>query len=109
MDDVNATATKWADAMRRAAEIERAERPPSQALEIEAFVRRCYAACGWVPDDAGASIAAFLHAGLSFDDLEYALDEAHIKGRPFRYFAGICWTIVRRRSELAMKLMEGGR
>ena len=56
------------------------------------------------------SIERFLINGLSLDDLLGFIDVTDNaepwRGKEFRYFCGCCWTEIKRRQELALKMIE---
>jgi len=110
-------ALRWAAAMRRAAEMQSAERH-SEHEYLHAFTTQWEA---WQSPDGAPfleigsehvqSLLSFRRAGLTPDDLTYATAEAmrahHIpKGRVWRYFCGICWRLIEERREIAASLVQ---
>lgn len=113
--DVEATAIRYAAAMARAREIDR------QALADESdliygwhiqtveWLRVCWPnQVHHIPDDYFGTLTGFVHNGLNAADLAHATAVAGGKQDFYRYFCGVCRTIIRRRHELAETIIERG-
>jgi hypothetical protein len=99
---VEEDALRWAAAVERAAQMRRdkraADRKPLQEFH-EYWAETTVNAD--LPLDWEASIARFLDRGLSMGDLKEAVDITFARVSPyspykyFRYFAGVCWNMLR--------------
>lgn len=109
VQQVDEMAERYSAAMQRAIEIERLQREPERTEEINAAVEWWAIKCGhytYTPSDIRGSMSSFLDAGLTLDDITYALNQTRDRRKPFPYFAGICWTIVRRRNDIAVEILR---
>jgi hypothetical protein len=117
VDDVAADALRWATAMRRAAEVQAAERQAETDL-LDRFTHHWHSWVGAdgepfvkLGDEHAVTVRNLRRAGLTLDDFSYATHEAmgatHIPAsRLWRYFAGICWRLVEQRREIAASLIQ---
>lgn len=116
VDDIAADALRWAAAMRRAADITRA-----QAEERRMF-REDWRIDIWenwkwdfgkqvfpLPSDWENSIDRLCDAGISVADFEDAVRIAMTSGadEPFRYMCGVLWNVVSARQEIATQILRG--
>lgn len=103
--DVKDDDARWADALKRAAEI--------RATKREAFLeyRDTFGELWplYLPDGWEDTIESLYEAGLPADDLRRAV-RAALNARnadsPFRYFCGVAWRMVRELQALAKELLE---
>lgn len=112
VDRVREDMLRWRDAIRHASELVAAER------EVRDTHRRSFLAhwSDWtyeykgeqktvpLPDDWPDAIDRFVAAGLETGDLVEAIEQTMRKRYirdEFRYFCGVCWTMVSHRQELA--------
>lgn len=113
--DVEQDALRWARAMEVAATIQRAKWE-----QVKFYVDTFDVA--WPDDlertpDWRRSIERFFETGLEFSRLEDAIERAvtahDVPGyRKWKYFCGICWKIIKHRTEMAAGMVradEGGR
>jgi hypothetical protein len=113
VQDVDQDTLKWADALRRVAEIERANRDKVERV-LAAFWDEwtslnnqwAYPPPGW-----DETIEKFLAAGLDLDDLSAGTHKAATtygvtQRNRWRYFCGICWRKVEQRQEAARALLS---
>lgn len=118
VDDVGADALRWAEAMKRAAQLLAAKAEPEE-LYVAAFDKEWggYRTGGeWspkdVPRDPGwrESIAAFYRAGLPEAQMVKAVGVAMGKqnvtpSATFRYFCGVCWRMLDEQRAVAEALI----
>lgn len=104
VDDVAATDLKWADAMRRAAEIRAAEREQERAY-VAGFDAIWNRGC---PGDYEDTLIQLRNAGLSADEMidaaAIALYNRGVQDR-WRYFCGVAWRKVAKLQEIAKGLL----
>lgn len=117
IEDVDATALLFGKAMERAAEIRRSqesnlvEQVRRFGDEWEAYITNSGSR---IPMDSGweNSIARFIAAGLTSDDLRHltavAMSSKASFGGVWKYFCGCCWREISDRQELARRLIEDG-
>lgn len=108
-------AMRWAAAIAQAAEMRRARRDATKGL-LDRF--RAY----WkehtidapMPYDWEQSVLRFIDGGLSEEDVRDAVDTTIARVNPFhgykyfRYFAGVCWNMLRDLDAEARKIIESG-
>lgn len=115
VDDVKQDAIRWARAMemaRRGDQCDRLERDDRRETFLEVWNRWTYKQ-GLkeqpfdLPNEWPATVDALYRAGLDDEDLYEAVDVAMrrrgVTDR-FKYFCGVCWTMVRSRVETAQTL-----
>lgn len=118
--DVNQDALRWARAMEVAAAIQRGKFGQVQ-MYVDTFDEewRSWGSDESPPErspDWRRTIERFFEAGLEFSRLTDAVERAMTAHniptyRVWRYFCGICWTIIRERTEMAAGMVtsdEGG-
>lgn len=105
IEDVKQADIKWADAIRRAADIRAAERKEERAYTAEFF--KIWDR--WCPDAAADSLIQMRNAGLTVDEMKdaamIALCNYGIDDR-WRYFCGVAWRKVAKLQEMAKALLE---
>lgn len=117
IEDVAADAVRWAKALEQAAEISRSKRTSDKdfvSQVINAETQSGSVIFTTVDKNYGATIIRFRDLGLDMDDMVHALDQ--MLGRSlfgmarWKYFCGVCWSMIRERQEMAQSLleMEGG-
>lgn len=106
VNDVKSSDAKWAEAIKRAAEMQAAARG-RQGEYVKAFVDawpRSY-----MPQGYESSLASLYEAGLPvsemLDAIEVAFSAIGVDNR-FRYFCGVSWRKVRAIQEIAKSLLE---
>ena len=109
VDDVKNSDARWADAIKRAAEIKAAE-DNDFSIYMGAFAE------SWpryrdknLPSGFTASIRSIYDAGLPAEKMQHAVDvamDAPAVVDRFRYFCGVCWRQVRELQEIAKALLE---
>lgn len=117
VDDVQADAIRWANAIRQATELLAQER------SFRDFVRttfeQAWKSYGWtdgrgrrhevpLPSGWGTSIDAINRAGLEGDELVEAVAVAMARktvNDRFRYFCGVAWTMVRQKLDMARDIV----
>lgn len=109
IEGVKNSDAKWAEAIKRAAEV--------QAAANGVFSKyMCEFAEAWpqyrdknLPRDFESSIRSIYEAGLPVEQMRHAVDVAmsapNVVDR-FRYFCGVCWRQVRELQEIAKSLLE---
>jgi hypothetical protein len=112
---VDAMAEQYAAAVRQAAEQRRAVMA-SEEDALHRFYGIAYDIMGsdaWLTPGWEVSIARFMSAGLSVEDLKhfvYAVAGSSAStGGAFRYFCACCWNEIRDREQLALRMLKGGR
>ena len=110
VEDVDAAALLFAQALERAADQRRGE-----LGELDGAVGRwlmTWEEFGdpWLPGDWAESIERFLSLGLDEADLaRLALTTLSVsRNNYFRYFCGCCWREISQRQELARRMIEDG-
>lgn len=113
--DVTQDAMRWAAAMRRAAELQRADdERDERALAWFDELWSCFTDGQDEPlprpDDWRRSVLTFFKAGLSGKELHQALDTANnnqrlANAKVWRYFCGVCWNRLAERREIAASLL----
>jgi hypothetical protein len=114
VDEVARDALRWARAMQVAAAGQRADREIRdlhRAGFLEEWSLYSTAAASWLPAEWPTSIDAFVRAGLDEGDMAEAIGVAMSKKhiRPtglFKYFCGVCWTMIKKRRETAATLVH---
>lgn len=105
VEDVKNVDLKWAEAMKRAADIQASER-----AECDEYVTRFLIAWPrWTPRNAEGSVASLYKAGLPLDEMLNAVqiaDRARGVDDRFAYFCGVAWNKVHRMQEIAKGLLE---
>ena len=115
--DCNAgDAMRWAAAMKRAAEIQRAQsRSVLELLDAVDRVWKNWKVNGkdeiWRPTDWPSTIRSFHSAGIGVpemvDAIEIAMRASKVRADDiWRYFCGIVWNTLRKRQELALQLLN---
>lgn len=124
VEDVDATAFLFAQAMERASERRREEIADLDAV-IEHFDHAVWGDWNWGKTDEHPegtplprpaawrdSIERFLANGLDANDLarltQIAMESKARTDRVWRYFCGCCWNEISRRQELARQMIEDG-
>lgn len=113
--DVATDAIRWAQAMEKVATSDRAKRQ-AMAIDIDYLREYLLATFGKTfhyPDDWRQSFEQFLIAGLSHEDVEYAMQVAAQKwgikrmthDEVWRYFCGVVWTMISRRQQQTRELL----
>lgn len=116
VEAVSDDAVRWAEALRRAAEMQRAADGPRRAA-LDAFDQEWR---GWTTgndkpvwrdSDWAQSVARFFDLGLNEAEIRDAVRSAmgaqNVQAYDtFRYFCGICWNTIRDRQALAMEILE---
>lgn len=111
VEDVDATAMLFAQALEQASQIRRRE-----MADVEAILYEMHELWDNIPkpSDWEASIERFIGAGLGRDELiaftctTFDAPQVSTSGC-WRYFCGCCWNEIRDRQELARRLIEDGR
>lgn len=112
--DVATDALRWAAAMRRAADLEAAqrERLDAAAAHVDEAWKRYQCHDGDVPRPLGwrDSVRQLTEAGLTADDITRAIDTAMANTRidlasVWRYTCGICWRTLESRQQTARQLI----
>lgn len=108
--DVAADALRWSKAMTAASDVMRKQRV-KRDRDREYFVDLWLAHYGNaddLPDVVGPSIDDFVAAGLTWGDLDDAVEISaqYYRRDPWRYFCGICWNKVSAMQTMARQLLE---
>lgn len=112
VDDVARDALRWSRAMQIAAAGDRATREERDAHRDAFFFAWHNHSCQVpLPADWEGSIDAFVRAGLDDDDISeavsVAMSKSHIRWEGlFKYFCGICWTMLKDRRERAAQIVH---
>lgn len=117
VEDVDATAMLFAQALEEAAERRRADASymdgvASEFLEVWARLNEGSGGNLYLPDDWDQSVRRFVALGLDWPDLERFVSRANrsraARWERFSYFCGCCWREISDRQELARRLIEDG-
>lgn len=109
VEDVKAADTKWADAIKRAAEVKAEQNKPfREYMSAFADVWPQYRDKN-LPRNFETSIRSLFDAGLPVAQVQYAVEVAlstpGVMDR-FRYFCGVSWRQLRELQEIAKALLE---
>jgi hypothetical protein len=120
VSEVDADAVRWAQAMAAAAQKSAADRAARQAL-LDHFLINIWGQWTWgvdhhlfeLGDDWEGAILRQLAAGLTMDDLDEAVSATmrqtwKVKNDHFRYFMGVCRTMLNERMDAAKALLAAG-
>lgn len=112
VQDVDQDTLRWADALRRAADLEQAATAERADLFAEFYEHWTSMNNRWAWPPAGweETLTKFLAAGLSLADLKDATDRAAssygvTQRNRWRYFCGICWRRIEERQEAARAIL----
>jgi len=113
IEDVAADAVRWANALEQAVEISRAKRTSDRDFVAEiigAETKGGSHVFTSVDHNYANTIIRFRDLGLDMDDMRHAMDQ--MLGRSlfgmkrWKYFCGVCWSMIRERQEIAQSLLE---
>jgi hypothetical protein len=116
VEDVSSRQLAWADALKQAAELSRAEMNPAPDPTVQAFEAmwdewKSGDFLVYRPHNWDTSVSLFVQRGFTADDFRHFIRVAMKNGRvglndKFRYFCGCCWKELARREELAGEIMR---
>lgn len=118
VDDVAQDALRWADAVKRAAALAKADK--AAATKYRNAFKRQWMSHSWgkndqytnpMPSEWQQSIESFRQAGLPIEELKDAVDVACNNGyikmeNVFRYMCGVSWKKIERIRDIAASLIE---
>jgi hypothetical protein len=113
VENVADDAVRWAKALEQAVEIDRAKRTSDKDFVsevINAETKRGSLMFTMADKNYASTIIRFRDLGLDMDDMRHAMDQ--MLGRSlfgmgrWKYFCGVCWSMIRDRQAIAQSLLE---